>query len=400
MKNKMFKRILSLVLVVLMILTAALATGCGKKDDDDDDDKLDAVERRKDLIERLGGASDTYVGSVSEDSYVSAGEAAKAFVTNEVIGSEMASVSGVKHKKTLSANEVSSVIPAEVMGEGVVEVQQLEVTYSVMSGENLKAGNGYSKVDTLDTSRKVDVYVIKYELDWKYFSPCPENDTPLTKSYYDSTFASENFKNCTIETVTKMTMDMKVDGQTQKVDMEMTQTMKYADKKILLTQTVTGEAASLGLSNMNLKAYIEEVDGEMKIYVKMGSDSSWVEGNLYQIGFSSIDELAPFATSYLEFTYFVKTDYGFTLRGENAKKYFAEVFESLGSSFDGMLDNMNIDMTADYIVKDGVLRGATTLADVDFKMEMEGHSVSIKELVEAETVCYDYGTTVVNRPFN
>ena len=40
MKNGIFKKILSLTLVVLMILSAVLATGCAKKDKDKDKDEI------------------------------------------------------------------------------------------------------------------------------------------------------------------------------------------------------------------------------------------------------------------------------------------------------------------------------------------------------------------------
>lgn len=51
MKNGMFKKILSLTLVVLMLLTAVFATGCGKKDKDKDKDEItleDIKEKAKD----------------------------------------------------------------------------------------------------------------------------------------------------------------------------------------------------------------------------------------------------------------------------------------------------------------------------------------------------------------
>ena len=402
MKKGMFKKILSLTLVVLMILTAVLATGCAeddKKDKKSKGGKLDGSVGRDAFIESIGGVSETYIGGLSNESYGSADEAAEAFVVNEVIGSNTASVSGVSPKQTLTVSEATSIIPREVMGNDALEVQLLEVTYEVYNNNASVNTSGYTNVDTLDTTRRIDVYVIKYEFDYKYFTPCPKTGDTITQDYYNSVFNAEMYKNCTFVSTTEMSVDVTADGQSQKADFVITQTIKYADGKILLSQTVTGDTSMLGLANSNFQAYMEEVDGSMRIYVKMGSDSSWVEGNLYQIGFKSIDELTPFATSYLDYTYFNKTDYGFALTGENAKKYFMAAFESMGASVSGMLDSMNIDMFAEYYVKEGVLSGARTEANVEFDMSVQGYSASAKEYVKAVTTCTNYGTTVVNKPF-
>ena len=404
MKNGFFKKILALSLVVLMILTAVLATGCGKKDDDDDGKggkagKLDAAAGRDDFINSIGGVSETYKGGVSQMSYGSKEEAAEAFVANEIVGNQTATVSDIIFKKDLGDSEAAAIIPLELLTGGVQGVSQLEVTYSVYGDSSMKASKGYTNVDSLDTTRKVDVYVIKFEFDWKYFTPCPVTGETITRDYYDSVFNAEKYKNCTFVSTTKMNMDVSAGGQTQKVDCTITQTIKYADGKIYLTQVVTGDTDMLGLSNANIEAYMEEVDGVNKIYVKMGAESSWVEGNLYQIGFSSMDELTPFATSYLDYTYFTKTEFGFALPRDNAKKYFMAAFESLGASFSSMLDDMNIDMYAEYYVREGVLSGARTEANVDIEMDVSGTSASLKEYVNVVTTCTDYGTTVVNKPF-
>lgn len=46
MKNGTFKKILSLALVVLMLLTAVFATGCKKKDKDKDEITLEAIKEK------------------------------------------------------------------------------------------------------------------------------------------------------------------------------------------------------------------------------------------------------------------------------------------------------------------------------------------------------------------
>ena len=404
MKSGIFKKILALSLVVLMILTAVFATGCAKKDDDkggkSGDGKLDGSAGRKEFISSIGGVSETYKGAVSTESYATAEDAAEAFVVTELIGNNTATISNVSVKKELNESEAAAIIPTEILGEGVRGIQQLEVTYSLLNGSSMKAGNGYTNVDTLDTTRKVDVYVIKYELDWKYFSPMPVTNSTITKSYYDSVFGSDRYANCTFETTTDMKISVNAGGESQNVNCTITQTIKYADGKILLSQTVTGDdSGMLGLSNSNLQAYMEEVNGSMKIYIKQGTSSSWVEGNLYQMGFSKIEDLTPFANSYLDYTYFNKTDYGFALTGENAKKYFTTAFESMAGGLNDMFDQMDIDMFAEYYVKEGALSGARTEANVKMEMTVDGYTAKLDESVKAVTTCTNYGTTVVTKPF-
>ena len=404
MKSRMFKKFLALSLVVLMLFTAIFATGCVKKDEGGDQDgevsKLDGSVGRSEFINSIGGVSETYKGAVSKESYSTAEDAAKSFVTEEIVGSNTAVVSGVTLKRTLSETEASSLIPSEVGGAGIVEVQQHEVTYSVNDGKSsIKAESGYTNVDSFDTTRKIDVYIIKYENDWKYFSPMPVTNTTVTKSYYDSVFNSDRYSNCTFEVTTDMKMSVESGGQSESFDCTITQTMKFAGDKILLTQTVSGDTTQLGLSGANMQAYIEKADGSAKIYVKQGTSSSWVEGNLYQVGFTNIDDLAPFATAYFDYTYFNKTDYGFALTGENAKKYFTSVFNQMAGGIAGMLDQMNIDMYAEYYVQNGALSGCRTEANVNLEMNTQGVTAKLDESVKAVTTCTNYGTTVVTKPF-
>ena len=190
--------------------------------------------------------------------------------------------------------------------------------------------------------------------------------------------------------------------------MKVSQLIKHADGKVYLEQSmkmeydIPGEGSSS--EEQVLYAYMEEVNGTIKCYIKQGKDSTeWVPGNLYQIGFETLDDLTPFRDQYLDNSYFTKTDYGFILAEENAKLYFNQALAQglkdagVGGMVD--MDDVEVDMYAKYYVSNGVLSAMDINADVDINMETSGVSVTMNEKVVGKATCTNYGTTVIERPF-
>ncbi|MBE6584039.1 MAG: hypothetical protein E7649_03525 [Ruminococcaceae bacterium] len=409
-----FRRFLSVLVALLLVVTLVCATGCSlfekskdrDKDDDEKEDKADEDEGDADFIDGIGGVSETYKGSVSNESYNSAEDAAMAFVEVEVAGDSYVSSINVTSEGELSNKEIEKLDLPQDVQEGMVSVEKLEVEYS-LEDESLCA-NGIvelsaDKTDKLDKTKKVTVYVIKYEYDWKYFTPAPITGDTITKSYYDSVFNAEQYKNCTFSntSMVKAKMTGSGEGETFNTTMEttVTQLIKHADNKIYMEQTI--KSVMDGETDTQiLYAYMEEVNGEVVCYVKTDANGDWYEGDLYTIGFSSIEELTPFYNQYLDYTYFTKTNYGFALEDENAEQYMNEALSGmsgLGGMFEGM--NMDIDMFAEYYVSQGVLSGIRMDADINMSMSEGGVSMKIEETVTGNTTCTDYGTTVVEKPF-
>ncbi len=401
MKKLTRRKVLSIFLVLSMIASILFTTGCNTKDDDYQE--KDPV--RNEFIEGIGGVSETFKGSVSELSYSSAEDAAKAFVTEELSGESKAQIKEVVSNGDLKKSEIKKLgIPSEFL-EGSDSVEEYEVTYSLSessSGLNIEKGiTNLSAGDTLNKSVTVKVYVIKYENNWKYYTPLPVTGDTISKSYYDSVFNAEKYKNCTFESTTEI--DAVVDLGSEKVEMtiKMTQLVKYQDGKIYLEQISEVSEQNGDKRTTSIYAYMEQTANGVECYIKEGNSTEWFKGDITTIGFSNLDELTPFADQYLDYTYFTKTGYGFALEKENARKYLnaalGDAFNSMGVDFNS--DKSTLDMFAEYYVSGGVLSGLRCEAEVNMDMGFGTETAKMNEVVKSTLTCTNYGTTVVDKPF-
>ena len=141
------KKIVSLALVLCTVCVFTLTSCFGG-------DNGGNVISQNEMIDQLGGVSETFEGAISEESYDSAEEAATAYVEEEIAGSSAsANVTEVKSVATLSESEIANVIP-ESLREGVDSVEEYEVTYSINeSSSYANAGdNGIQALDDQDSS--------------------------------------------------------------------------------------------------------------------------------------------------------------------------------------------------------------------------------------------------------
>lgn len=402
------KKILSLVLAILLLASATCLVGCfggalettgsGSENNGKPSEKDEAVNS---MIEEIGGASETFVGALSEETYSSAEEAAHAYIAEEVVGEKEANIITTVSNGTLSTNEIKEAGIPDSLLNGADAVEELEITYTVTENEFLESGITLL-AETLNKQKTVKVYVIKYGVNWQYFTPRPVTGQTISKTYYDSVFNVEKYKNCTFKNVQTVRSDVNYSGSgesgSQITETKVEQLLKYADNKIymeIITSTYDSTQGSEP-TVQKIYAYLEDVDGSISCYVKQ-NDSEWMMGSLYALGFSSLDELTPFYDQYLDYTYFTKTDYGFSLSDENATSYIDEV---LGGEFTALLEQgMKFDMLAKYVVQEGVLSALISDAKLTYSANQDGMSASMEYVIKGEMTCTDYGTTVVEKPF-
>lgn len=388
-------KLLTKVFAFTMAIGLVFATGCSKGGKSES-------QLHEDFINEIGGVSETYVGAVSETSYATAQEAATAYVAEEIVGSADATVINAESKGELTSEQVTALqLPADIQ-EGMQSVEKLEVEYSV-------AENSY--MDTLNTNKTVTVYVIKYANDFKYYSPMPVTGETITKSYYDSVFDYEKYKNCTYTWESIVSYDMSVPGYgSMEMELKMNQLIKYADGKVYLEQTMSVEGDELiteevDFMNDSLYVYLETIEDpetgveEIVCYVKTDvNGTEWNPTNLSTIGFYDLDELTPFYDQYLDYTYFTKTNYGFEISGERMEAYLEETFEmaNMLEQFQNMLD---IDMLVKYYVSGGTLSGMRQDATINAKISEGGMTLKMEATAYAIGTVTNYGTTVVEKPF-
>ena len=419
------KKLLALLLALVMAFSLV---ACNKDDDDDDcrhkdkdddgycdkcdeemeeeedeeDDK--AAEGRDDFIDDLGGVSETFEGAVSAEEYDDPEKAAIAYVTEEITGNTEAVVESVESKGELSQKEIKALDLPDEISDGMTSIEKLEVEYSVMAEDTASYGEVTLCAKASSSKKVVVVYVIKYGDVWKYYSPAPVTGETITKSYYDSVFNAEKYKNCTLVTEMSMDMDMTASyqGQTEKqsIDMYMKQTVMHADGKVYVEQYSKTNATGTEEENY-VFLYFEEVDGIINCYSKSSPESTWTQVPMYATGFSSLEDLTPFNDQYLDYTYFTKTDFGFAIEKDNAKKYVEETILAVGGEAVNVLlgnEGTKLEMYAEYYVSEGVLSGLRSDVNLDLNVKEDGASVKMTDIVTVTTSVTDYGTTVIESP--
>lgn len=389
----------ALVIIIAVLLIVLLGGKTPENNDDEDDGGSDAgyVEEkdpeRDEFITALGGVSETFLGAVSEESYESAKDAAEAFVTEELSGESHAVIESVQSKGELSKSEIDNLgIPSEIL-EGSDSVEKLEVNYSIEEAAPMSRAASEN-----DGGARVVVYVIKYGVDWKYFSPRPVNGDTINKSYYDSVFNYEKYKNCTMTMAFEQKVTASAQGETYSMVQKIEALSKFSEGKIYMEQTMTD--ITNGVANeTKIFLYVEETEDGTMCYVKKGADQPWMKASLISVGYTNIEQLTPFYDQYLDYTYFTKRSYGFALADENARKYFSD---ALMAELEGVVEidneDTNIDMLAEYFVSGGVLSGMRLNASVDMSVHDEDISGSISVDCVNDIKCTNYGTTVIERP--
>ena len=449
--KKAFRSLSSLLLILVLTLTLLFSTGCGENfrsffsslsnwwgntsSPSSALQGVDASEGRDEFISSIGGTSETFRGTVSESVYSSPSQAAEAYVFEQVLGyGNGAYINDIVSMGELSSGEIDALGLPEEIAANAVAVEKMQVMYEQYSNSRTWERDSSPSNAPVNTSKTVTVYVIKYQNDWKYFTPCPITGDTITKDYYDSVFNSEKYKNCTLVNTVSVTVDAKgyitvsMDGETESQSLDgafnitVAQTIMHDNGKIFFEQTITTSgsgayAQALPTSSSYLAAYLEETTDyygytDIEGYVRTDPDGDWYPGNIYDVGFSSIEELRPFYDQYLDHSYFTKSDFGFVISDENAMQYIELAMEELTKYCAQYLGaDADFNMYAEFYVNDGVLSGLRNDCEIaidatDFLKESVGHYPGAS--IDAEFKMYasmnqttsvtDYGSTVVSNP--
>lgn len=373
------------------------AAGCGKAGESE-------AKKEENFIADIGGVSETFTGVASAESYETAHAAAYAYVETEIVGEAGAEILTTETKASYEGTQIAALnIPAEITADAQ-SVEEIEVEYAVSEDEAYMSAASSS-------TKKVKVYVIKYETNWKYYTPCPETGATISKSYYESVFDYEKYQNCTYDMDMVMEMDVKVSGggYSEKVSIEITasQFIQYTENAIYI-EVSAGYSGMADISGgeisdeyTSMAAYLENTEDGISCWIKTSETAAWEEGYLTTIGFSGLEELTPFYDQYLDFTYFTKTDFGFELADENADKFIDLTLrqdESMGDLIEMFGENFDMDMFVKYYVSNGVLSGMRQDLTMDAKMTESGMTMKLSADVITTMACTNYGTTVVTKP--
>lgn len=378
------------VLLAAVMICAALFT-CSCKKDQTQAPSWESDPAASAFVGEIGGCSETYVGAVSEKKYQSGDEAAKEYVKNEIVSAEKnCEVTEVTAPTELSKKELKTAGIPEEYTKDATKVEKYTVTYQ--ESDKAEAANGENTFLATGTKKTVTVYVIVYADYYKYFTPVTPNGDTVTKTYYDSIFNEEKYKNCTMEQVMEIKMDGISFGDPVEVTARITVTAKYADGKILLISKEESTDTEV-YPNSEYELYFETTaDGNNICKVRIGG-GSWMEANLQMVGVSSVNDLTPFHDQYLDHTYFRKTDYGCALDRENMNAYLQQALSDLISSL-GEDIKQTMNGFVNYYVSGGVLSGVRSEINLNFSNE----DASVKATITSTIKCTGYGTTTVTDP--
>lgn len=372
--GKFWKKLTQLCALV-MAGSLIFAVGCGDGDDKGETEKHEA------FIEELGGCSDTYKGEVSEYTYETKELAAKAFVEEQVVGDNDVTIVKTESKGELSSTQIEALNIPEAEKTDIVSVEEVEVEYALESSTYM------SKTQSASPNKIVKVYIIKYPNTFKYYSPAPVTGETVTRSYYDSIFDTEKYQNCTMTSTFEMSTEMTtltLQGKKTTTNSQKTTIFaQYSEDKIFQQRTIeTTENGETTTSSESI--YIEKVDNNWIGYTD-------ITGTWKRADYTSFT--VPFADAYLDYTYFTKTEFGCEIGQDNMMRYIRETFEN-DSLVMEYLEQMDISAITKYYVAEGVLSGMRQ----DMTLSLSEGIASAKVISKVETICKDYGTTVVERP--
>lgn len=290
--------------------------------------------------EGLPPASETFTGTISVQSY---GE--RAFLTDEVNGETTAS-SFVRYEKTadLTADDIGALNTDESITAG----EKGNVIYTVSSAQ--ASVRSASAATTQELSQ--EVYLLQTGSTYRYYTPAPAVDSNITKSYYRSVFEEENYTNCTADATSYVQMNVTgiQNGMEQSMQLTMSTSMKLQFTEHATKQEYTASASSQGQTfETTGVSYTVETTRGFVIVEKEGERYTYTPLSDYSV----TETMMGNASSLFDHTYFIKTETGFSIRGDKGRAFAAKYLESAADTIPSSMQ-MNIPkLDYDFYISEG-----------------------------------------------
>lgn len=363
-----------ITLAVSLVLIAAVTAGLG----------VAGADKAKNEIPPH---SETFAGSVSAATFDSEESAARAFLTEQIAGAT-SNPQYTKYEKLADMTEAELAALSEA---------HLVDGYTLLGGERVQIGYTENGKDS-----SVLTYFIRTTTGILYYIAPQENGQPLTADYFDSVWRGSNYVNCTATTTVSL---CRTGGETPGTT-NYIQRIYFADDKAYFAQEVPGTVSEL---------YFTEVEGGLMPYMHFPERKDdqtfyslaeinriseeqyhkhWIlvlcKGN-EQVDVSTLETIADIADFAfmleLDASYFVKTDFGFSMPEEKYENVYVQLF---GEEARQTFEAYHIHLRADFYVYEGRLSKETTVLTMS-----NGEEVIA---VTIETVYSDFGTTTVELP--
>ena len=365
------KRILTLILgLVLSITTSAVFLSADKFID----------------FSLYETPSETFVGCLSDSLYSSKSEAAKNFLSNELVGLASQPIYlGYSENGYLSNEQIQELVNITNVQEEFLSAEKITIHYS-------------------DNERNQDVNTCFLESNdgYKYFTYIPDNNTPLTNSYFNSVFDGVNYLNCTATT----TYNTRIVSEEINTDSIYRQTFEFDNKIAHLDQQIPGIALELYFSEQadGIHTYLTHPQKSDGLFYSLDEINASMGNGYYSVfllkgddkvdvsSLSTMEEVTDFIFMMnVDASFFIKTPYGFTLPDYKCKALCKTmVGEESYKQIDDFWEEYEFYINADYYVSHGRLSSSKTVLTMSDGENLYYMTIS--------TNFTDFGVTSVDLP--
>lgn len=339
--------------------------------------------------------SETYKGTLSAEAYATADAAAEAFVLNEISSETSSATFEIYSKgKDLSENEIAKLNLTEDEIADVKHAESGRVSYIK------ETASAYGAAPAPSNYRSQTIYIIEFNTpsaggSVKYLAPLPANGEGLTKSYLQSVYNTEYYKNCTSTYEMPITIKLS-DGM---IGMTTEISAKYV---VRITETAVEMVISLkmpaysddGLFYETQTATSYLVDSADGILQATFNGERWQVSNFTEeYGVEKISDLYASNLPEGDHSHFVKTNTGFKMSDEYLGSLMdelldeADIYEFLGSDFTHSI-------SADYYVTEGRLDSAQVVLKMSGVLDGMKTNITVKAVNRYS----NFGTTTVTIP--
>ncbi len=381
----MKKKILALLIAIVSVFACVAFTACG------DGDK--------------NNYSETYEGTLSTEAYTTADGAAAAFVANEV-NSESTPVTykSYEKQKDLTEDEIAKLNLSEAEIADVKSAEKGKIVYT----KNTPSTVALSAAPAPDAPEELSkvVYIVEFNTpaaggSIKYLAPLPENGEALTKSYLESVFNPEDYKNCTTAYEMPITIKMSQGGISMSVEMNIKYTLRITETAIEMVMTLKmpefTSSDKINYVTETVTSYL--VDSPNGILQATLVETDWqVDNFTTESGIAKIEDMFAYNLPDADYSYFVKTSTGFKMSDEYLNDLMEEIINEAELGELVANGNFSSKISADYYVTEGKLDNEKIVLTMSATEGQGKEAVTTTITIKATNKYSAFGTTVVEIP--
>lgn len=297
--------------------------------------------------------SETFVGVISDSSYGSKDETARAFLLNELTGATAQPIYSKYEKiKDLSTEDIENLALEQNLKSEIESAENIAVYYSCYG-----------------VNKRTNTCLLEMNGEYRYYVSLPSNGEALTNSYFDTVLDGAKYLNCTststvnIHSTTNVVYRQTImfDDDIAYFDQElpgMDYEMYFSDSDnsidVYLEHPQKNDGKFYSLSEINKELRSQNL--EYKVYLTKGGEKVWIEE------LSTLQDITDFMfMMQLDASYFEKTSTGFSMPKEKYKEVCKMMAgETAYAEMEKEWDKYIVNFRADYYVTDGRLSGSET----------------------------------------